>query len=108
MIAYAFCYVKCHFTEIFCASLLNSLPMGLYAPAQIVIDARKNSVKVRPVCTLEPIERLQSHAVTLGMRPLRSLTVSDAACIIATRADVPNRSGVSAARPACRSGGGSC
>jgi error-prone DNA polymerase len=64
IIAYASAWVKCHHPEIFCAALLNSQPMGFYAPAQIVRDAREHGVEVRPVCvnasrwdcTLEPAE----------------------------------------------------
>jgi error-prone DNA polymerase len=60
-IAYASCWVKCHHPDIFCAALLNAQPMGFYAPAQIVRDAREHGVEVRPVdinqsrwdCTME-------------------------------------------------------
>jgi error-prone DNA polymerase len=40
LIAYASSYIKCHYPEAFCAALINSQPMGFYAPAQIVGDAR--------------------------------------------------------------------
>ena len=49
-IAYASSWMKCHHPEIFCAALLNAQPMGFYAPAQIVRDAREHDVDVRPVC----------------------------------------------------------
>ncbi|MFL6845034.1 MAG: error-prone DNA polymerase, partial [Allosphingosinicella sp.] len=49
-IAYASSWMKCHHPEIFCAALLNAQPMGFYAPAQIVRDAREHGVEVRPVC----------------------------------------------------------
>jgi error-prone DNA polymerase len=49
-IAYASCWMKCHHPDIFCAALLNAQPMGFYAPAQIVRDAREHRVEVRPVC----------------------------------------------------------
>jgi error-prone DNA polymerase len=49
-IAYASSWVKCHHPDIFCAALLNAQPMGFYAPAQIVRDAREHGVEVRPVC----------------------------------------------------------
>ncbi|UVO50410.1 error-prone DNA polymerase [Sphingomonas sp. SUN019] len=52
-IAYASCWMKCHHPDIFCAALLNAQPMGFYAPAQIVRDARDHGVDVRPVCALE-------------------------------------------------------
>ncbi|MEM8664308.1 MAG: error-prone DNA polymerase, partial [Pseudomonadota bacterium] len=75
LLVYASCWLKCHYPDVFCAALLNSQPMGFYAPAQIVRDARHHGVEVRPVdinlsewdCTLEPgpraAERLHpSHA----------------------------------------------
>ena len=49
-IAYASCWMKCHHPDVFCAALLNAQPMGFYAPAQIVRDARDHGVEVRPVC----------------------------------------------------------
>jgi error-prone DNA polymerase len=42
--------MKCHHPDVFCAALLNAQPMGFYAPAQIVRDAREHGVEVRPVC----------------------------------------------------------
>src|SRR5580692_6842583 len=62
LIAYASAWLKCHHPEVFCAALLNAQPMGFYAPAQIVRDARQHGVEIRPVCvntsrwdcTLEP------------------------------------------------------
>jgi error-prone DNA polymerase len=97
LIAYASNYVKCHFPDVFCAALLNAQLMGFYAPAQIVADARKHSVEIRPVCinrsrwdcTLEQIEGTDRHAVRLGMRLVRGLATADAARIVAARADEP-------------------
>jgi error-prone DNA polymerase len=113
LIAYASAYVKCHFPDAFCAALINSQPMGFYAVAQIVGDARNHGVEVRAVCvnrsrldcTLEPIEGSERHAVRLGMRLVRGLAAMDAARIVAARADQPfdsvddmwRRSGVPAA-----------
>ncbi len=93
LIAYASNYVKCHFPDVFCAALLNSQPMGFYAPAQIVGDAQKHGVEVRPVCinrsrwdcTLERIGNTDRHAVRLGMRMVKGLAVADAARIVAAR-----------------------
>jgi error-prone DNA polymerase len=51
-IAYASSWMKCHHPDIFCAALLNAQPMGFYAPAQIVRDAREHGVEVRPICVL--------------------------------------------------------
>jgi error-prone DNA polymerase len=49
-IAYASSWMKCHHPDVFCAALLNAQPMGFYAPAQIVRDAREHGVDIRPVC----------------------------------------------------------
>ncbi|HWH23180.1 MAG TPA: error-prone DNA polymerase, partial [Allosphingosinicella sp.] len=49
-IAYASSWMKCHHPDIFCAAILNAQPMGFYAPAQLVRDAREHGVEVRPVC----------------------------------------------------------
>jgi error-prone DNA polymerase len=49
-IAYASSWMKCHHPDVFCAALLNAQPMGFYAPAQIVRDAREHGVEMRPVC----------------------------------------------------------
>ncbi|HKR25597.1 MAG TPA: error-prone DNA polymerase, partial [Allosphingosinicella sp.] len=49
-IAYASSWMKHYHPEIFCAALLNAQPMGFYAPAQLVRDARDHGVEVRPIC----------------------------------------------------------
>ncbi|CAK7261624.1 hypothetical protein K0P19_34320 [Shinella sp. YE25] len=97
LIAYASSWVKYHHPDAFCAALLNSQPMGFYAPAQIVADARAHGVEVRPVCinvsrwdcTLEEVEGRSYHAVRLGMRMVKGLSTADAARIVAARADEP-------------------
>jgi error-prone DNA polymerase len=62
-LVYVSCWMKCYYPDVFAAALLNSQPMGFYAPAQIVRDAREHGVEVRPAdvnfsdwdCTLEPL-----------------------------------------------------
>ncbi|MBV8191455.1 MAG: error-prone DNA polymerase [Alphaproteobacteria bacterium] len=62
ILVYDSSWVKHYYPEVFCAALLNSQPMGFYAPAQLVRDAREHGVEVRPPdinasdwdCTLEP------------------------------------------------------
>ena len=49
LLVYYSSWVKCHYPDVFAAALLNSQPMGFYAPAQIVRDAREHGVEVRPV-----------------------------------------------------------
>ncbi len=93
LIAYASNYIKCHYPEAFCAALINAQPMGFYAPAQIVGDARDHGVEVRPVCinrsrwdcTLERIGNSDRHAVRLGFRRVKGLAVADASRIVAAR-----------------------
>ena len=49
LLVYVSSWLKCHHPDVFCAALLNSQPMGFYAPAQIVRDAREHQVDVREV-----------------------------------------------------------
>ena len=67
LIAYASAWMKCHHPDVFCAALLNAQPMGFYAPAQVVRDAREHGVEVRP--PLHQRQRLGQHAGA-GGRPL--------------------------------------
>lgn len=97
LIAYASSWIKCWHPDVFCAALLNAQPMGFYAPAQIVRDAREHGVEIRPVCinasrwdcTLEPTGDPDRFAVRLGMRMVKGLANADAAAIIAVREDRP-------------------
>src|SRR5581483_9434602 len=49
LLVYASAWIKCHYPDVFCTALLNAQPMGFYAPAQIVRDAERHGVTVRPV-----------------------------------------------------------
>ncbi|WP_296173538.1 error-prone DNA polymerase [uncultured Brevundimonas sp.] len=97
LIAYASSWLKCWHPDVFCAALLNAQPMGFYAPAQIVRDAREHGVEVRPVCvnasrwdcTLEPTDREDRFAVRLGLRMVRGLANGDAARLVTNRGDRP-------------------
>ena len=61
LLVYASCWMKCRYPDVFAAAMLNSQPLGFYAPAQLVRDAREHGVEVREVdvnlsdwdCTLE-------------------------------------------------------
>ena len=95
-IAYASNWMKYHHPDVFCAALMNAQPMGFYAPAQIVRDAREHGVEVRPPCinasrwdcTLEP-GKGATRAVRLGLRQVRGLANADGAAIVAARALAP-------------------
>jgi error-prone DNA polymerase len=80
LLVYASAWLKCRYPDAFCASLLNSQPMGFYAPSQIVRDAREHGVEVREVdanlsewdCTLEgadePFSRGTGEGGAIGRR----------------------------------------
>jgi error-prone DNA polymerase len=81
-LVYFSAWLKCHHPAAFAASLLNSQPMGFYAPAQIVRDAREHGVEVRPVdvnsshwdCTLEhDLAPSSSPALRLGLRLIKGI-----------------------------------
>ena len=70
-LVYVSAWIKYHYPDVFCAALLNSQPMGFYAPAQLVRDACAHGVEIRPIdvnhsnweTTLEPVENSPRHAV---------------------------------------------
>jgi error-prone DNA polymerase len=93
-IAYASSWMKCHHPDVFCAALLNAQPMGFYAPAQIVRDAREHGVEVRPPCINQSRWDCTLEASTgkylplrLGLRMVRGLSNDHAGRIIAARAE---------------------
>jgi error-prone DNA polymerase len=85
LLVYASCWMKCRYPDVFLAAMLNSQPLGFYAPAQLVRDAREHGVEVREVdvnlsdwdCTLEALPPLplagegwgEGGAVTCGEGP---------------------------------------
>jgi error-prone DNA polymerase len=79
LLVYASAWLKCYYPAVFVAALLNSQPMGFYAPAQLVRDAKQHGVEVRPVdvnhsewnCTLEPDQ--SGQALRLGFRMVSGL-----------------------------------
>jgi error-prone DNA polymerase len=91
LLVYISSWLKRYEPAAFTAALLNSLPMGFYAPAQLVADARRHGVDVRPVdvttsdwdCTLE------MSALRLGMRMIGGLTEAAAQRVMRARAEDP-------------------
>jgi len=49
LLVYVSSWIKCYYPDVFCCALLNSMPMGFYQPAQLIGDARKHGVEVKPV-----------------------------------------------------------
>jgi len=99
LLVYDSAWLKCYEPAAFTCALLNSQPMGFYAPAQLVRDARAHGVEVRPVdacvslwdSTLEP--RADGEpALRLGMRLVKSLTEAGARRLIEARHARPFRS----------------
>ncbi|WP_224240838.1 error-prone DNA polymerase [Hyalangium gracile] len=88
LIAYASSWLKYHYPQAFCAALLNSQPMGFYAPHTLVADAKRHGVQVRPVdvrhsdwdCTLE-----EGGGLRLGLRMVRGLNESAGRRVAASR-----------------------
>lgn len=103
LLVYASCYLKCHYPAAFTCALLNSQPMGFYAPAQLIADVRKRGVVALPPdvnvslweSTLEPIPASDlgngAHgtgkelAIRLGLHRVIGLAQLDAERIIAAR-----------------------
>ncbi|MDB5679545.1 error-prone DNA polymerase [Sphingomonas bacterium] len=113
-IAYASCWMKCHHPDLYCAALLNAQPMGFYAPAQIVRDAREHGVEVRAVCInrsgwdTEVLDETAARCddrplifrgdnadwaallpLRLGMRIVQGLSEKEGEAILAARASAP-------------------
>ena len=94
LLVYVSAWLKCHHPAAFAAALLNSQPMGFYAPAQIVRDARDHGVVVRPPdvnhsewdCTLETdAASAGGLALRLGLRQIRGFGQDDATRLVAER-----------------------
>ena len=92
LLVYASAWLKRHHPGIFACALLNAQPMGFYAPAQIVRDAREHGVRVRPICVnasywenvMEPDGR-GGLALRLGFRQIKGLSDEDATWLTAAR-----------------------
>jgi error-prone DNA polymerase len=102
LLVYVSAWLKCHYPDVFAAAILNSQPMGFYAPAQLVRDARQHGVEVRPVDvnhsdwdntletgTLEaeaPVAgKAKYHALRLGFRQIKGFHEDSARALIDAR-----------------------
>ena len=79
LIAYATAYLKAHYPTEFYLGLLNAWPMGFYAPATLIHDAKRHGVEVRPAClcngdwecTAEWVDPAEQPALRIGWRHIR-------------------------------------
>ncbi|MGB0684416.1 MAG: error-prone DNA polymerase [Magnetovibrionaceae bacterium] len=91
LLVYVSAWLKRHYPAAFTAALLNSQPMGFYAPAQLIRDLRDHRGEVRPVdvnfsdwdCTLEACGG--SYALRLGLRQIKGLNEGEADALVAAR-----------------------
>ena len=98
LLVYVSAWLKRHTPAAFTCALLNSQPMGFYAPAQLVRDAREHGVRVRPIdvnhshwdCTLEDDDgsgagNQDGVALRLGLRQIKGMKQADAERLVANR-----------------------
>ena len=95
LLVYVSAWIKCHYPDVFICALLNAQPMGFYAPAQLIAEAKRSGVKILPVdvsysawdSTLEtdPQNRRGHHALRLGLRLIKGLARGEGERIAASR-----------------------
>jgi error-prone DNA polymerase len=111
LLAYASSWLKCHEPAAFLCALLNSQPMGFYSPSQLVQDARRHGIEVRPgdvaisgwdsaLEEFDPVDRSRQPAVRLGLSLQRGLKQEVALRIEMARAVRPFESVADLARRA--------
>ena len=94
-LVYVSAFIKCRHPAIFAAALLNSQPMGFYAPAQIVRDAIEHGVEVRPIdvghslwdCSIEPGGADGGPALRLGFRQIDGFSETWATRLVEARGE---------------------
>ena len=89
LLVYVSSWIKCYKPDVFAAALLNSMPMGFYQPAQIITDARKHGVEVRPAdvnySTWDNLLEEKSgafFALRLGFRQVNGVSETDIAALV--------------------------
>ncbi len=93
LIAYASCYLKCHYPAAFYISVLNSQPMGFYSPHALLQAARREGIELLPISlqhsnwdhALEKTSAGGDYAIRLGFRLIKGLTEASADLIIESR-----------------------
>jgi error-prone DNA polymerase len=93
LLVYVSCWLKCYYPDVFATAILNSLPMGFYQPAQLVIDARKHGVEIHEVDinysfwdNIMEEKAGKYHAIRLGFRHIKGISEEDVQGLVAARA----------------------
>ncbi|MGA0911617.1 MAG: error-prone DNA polymerase [Candidatus Puniceispirillaceae bacterium] len=83
LLVYVSAWLKCHYPDIFICALLNAQPMGFYAPSQLIAEARRSGIAIRPVdvnfsgwdhrLETDPDNKTGHHALRLGLRLVKGL-----------------------------------
>jgi len=94
LLVFTSAWIKCHHPDVFLAALLNSQPMGFYAPAQLVRDAKEHGVQVRPADVRfsewdSALEGEPPEAVRLGFSRVKGFAEEAARRIVEARAERP-------------------
>lgn len=92
LLVYVSSWLKCYYPDVFACALLNSMPMGFYQPAQIVIDAQNHQVEVKPVDVNysdwdNKLEEKSGKycAMRLGLRQIRGMNQDDIKVLVNSR-----------------------
>ncbi|MEO7490605.1 MAG: error-prone DNA polymerase, partial [Ferruginibacter sp.] len=92
LLVYVSSWLKCFYPDVFACALLNSMPMGFYQPAQIVADAKKHGVEIKPVDinhsqwdNLLEEKSGKYFAMRLGFRQVKGLRQEDTAILTLNR-----------------------
>lgn len=92
LLVYVSCWLKCYYPDVFACAILNSLPMGFYQPAQLVIDARNHGVEVREIDV--NLSKWDNHleeksgkyaALRLGFRQISGIREDDMEALVLSR-----------------------
>ena len=92
LLVYVSSWIKCFYPDVFCCALLNSMPMGFYQPAQLIGDAIKHGVAIKPVDINFSVwdNKMEEksgkyYIIRLGFRQVKGLRQEDTAILIANR-----------------------
>ena len=88
LLVYVSCWLKCHHPDAFCAALLNSQPMGFYAPAQLIQDAQRHGVRVEPVdvqLSQQETSLVAPMQIRLGLHQVAGLSFNGAQRLLQAR-----------------------